>query len=76
MKSPWNFSKFELMMYFQLYKAAYYYKISQEIWYIWDIAVIVTNFAFYILKILFELAETFVCTLFTTLRGVWGAGVW
>ena len=32
MKSPWNFSKFELLMYFQLYKAANFYKIPQEIW--------------------------------------------
>ena len=42
--------------------------------YLWDIAVIVTNFAFYILKILFELAETSVRTLITTLRGVGGGG--
>ena len=28
---PWNFSKFELLMYFQLYKAANFYKIPQEI---------------------------------------------
>ena len=27
-----NFSKFELLMYFQLYKAANFYKIPQEIW--------------------------------------------
>ena len=32
MKSPWNFSKFELLIYFQLYKAANFYKIPQEIW--------------------------------------------
>ena len=32
MKSPWNFSNFELLMYFQLYKAANFYKIPQEIW--------------------------------------------
>ena len=32
MKSPWNFSKFELLMNFQLYKAANFYKIPQEIW--------------------------------------------
>ena len=32
MKSPWNFSKFELLMYFKLYKAANFYKIPQEIW--------------------------------------------
>ena len=32
MKSPWNFSKFELLMYFYFYKAANFFKIPQEIW--------------------------------------------
>ena len=32
MKSPWNFSKFELLMNFQLYKAEIFYKIPHEIW--------------------------------------------
>ena len=32
MKNPWNFSKFKLLMYFQFYKAANFYKIPQEIW--------------------------------------------
>ena len=30
MKSPWNFSKFELLMYFQLYKAANFYKYHKK----------------------------------------------
>ena len=32
MKSPWNFSKFELLCIFNCYKAANFYKIPQEIW--------------------------------------------
>ena len=33
MKSPWNFSKFERLIHFQLSKAENFYKMPQEIWF-------------------------------------------